>query len=60
MPKKGLTVVKVTFMTMTSVTLVTAVKFDYAAVEYLEATTARGSSWSSDGGEDGEMRLCVY
>ena len=32
MPKKGLTAVKVTFMTMTSVTLVTAVKFDYDAV----------------------------
>ena len=34
MPKKGLTAVKVTFMTMTLVTLVTAVKFDYGAVFY--------------------------
>ena len=34
MPKKGSTAVKVTFMTMTSVTLVTAVKFDYGAVKY--------------------------
>ena len=34
MPKKGLTAVKVTFMTMTSVTLVTAVKFDYGTVTY--------------------------
>lgn len=32
MPKKGLTAVKVTFMTMTLVTLVTAVKFDYGTV----------------------------
>ena len=34
MPKKGLTAVKVTFMTMTLVTLVTAVKFDYGTVQY--------------------------
>ena len=34
MPKKGLTAVKVTFMTMTLVTLVTAVKFDYGTVLY--------------------------
>ena len=34
MPKKGLTAVKVTFMTMTLVTLVTAVKFDYGTVIY--------------------------
>ena len=33
-PKKGLTAVKVTFMTMTLVTLVTAVKFDYGTVVY--------------------------
>ena len=32
MPKKGSTAVKVTFMTMTLVTLVTAVKFDYPTV----------------------------
>ena len=32
MPKKGSTAVKVTFMTMTLVTPVTAVKFDYGAV----------------------------
>ena len=37
MPKKGSTAVKVTFMTMTLVTPVTAVKFDYGAVEYIEA-----------------------
>ncbi len=34
MPKKGSTAVKVTFMTMTLVTPVTAVKFDYGAVLY--------------------------
>ena len=34
MPKKGLTAVKVTFMTMTLVTPVTAVKFDYGTVLY--------------------------
>ena len=34
MPKKGSTAVKVTFMTMTLVTLVTAVKFDYDTVQY--------------------------
>ena len=34
MPKKGLTAVKVTFMTMTLVTLVTAVKFDSDTVQY--------------------------
>ena len=34
MPKKGSTAVKVTFMTMTLVTPVTAVKFDYGAVQY--------------------------
>ena len=33
MPKKGSTAVKVTFMTMTLVTLVTAVKFDYGTVQ---------------------------
>ena len=36
MPKKGLTAVKVTFMTMTLVTLVTAVKFDYGTVENID------------------------
>ena len=35
MPKKGSTAVKVTFMTMTLVTLVTAVKFDSDTVFYL-------------------------
>lgn len=34
MPKKGSTAVKVTFMTMTLVTPVTAVKFDYGTVLY--------------------------
>ena len=34
MPKKGSTAVKVTFMTMTLVTPVNAVKFDYGAVLY--------------------------
>ena len=54
MPKKGLTAVKVTFMTMTLVTLVTAVKFDYGTVGYsscLFATVIPGrtvASLSSD------------
>ena len=34
MPKKGSTAVKVTFMTMTLVTAVTAVKFDYPTVQF--------------------------
>ena len=38
MPKKGSTAVKVTFMTMTLVTLVTAVKFDYGTVQSRFAT----------------------
>ena len=39
MPKKGSTAVKVTFMTMTLVTPVTAVKFDYGTVQYYHTRT---------------------
>ena len=42
MPKKGSTAVKVTFMTMTLVTPVTAVKFDYGAVIYCTGTSVSG------------------
>ena len=41
MPKKGSTAVKVTFMTMTLVTLVTAVKFDYPTVVYCNRERTR-------------------
>ena len=41
MPKKGSTAVKVTFMTMTLVTPVTAVKFDYGAVLYSDMDSGR-------------------
>ena len=43
MPKKGLTAVKVTFMTMTLVTLVTAVKFDYGTVLYIHHVLYRSA-----------------
>ena len=37
-----MTAVKVTFMTMTLVTLVTAVKFDYGTVVYCTVVPGRG------------------
>ena len=43
MPKKGSTAVKVTFMTMTLVTPVTAVKFDYGTVNYTVNLRAQGA-----------------
>ena len=48
MPKKGLTAVKVTFMTMTLVTPVTAVKFDYGTVQYCTALPAQEFSYAVD------------